>query len=272
MRNHLLERKHPLEASVVIYDIHIINVVKIFRLMPHLLQAVGHRKILVYLYEFCTHKTAGGILVILEEIHDVARLLHVLDIEDDLFAVFLVEFLNKVYGIVGVEQVYEMTDLLRIHILKEFLAILLVEFHKDIGFLLLIVYKVECPFSLFYVKALEEFCDIRGMKTGERIACPHFIAMLDHLFDKLYIFFIQIFHFSCQLLEVNSSQKLIMERGAAEKFPQQRRGGHLFRRNSLEKIKEFQQAVSHRILLLSVWDTTQQWLRIILHHSQFKDE
>ena len=189
MGYHLLKGKHTFEPVIVINYVYIINVIEVFRLMSHLLKAVGHRQIFVYLDELGAHHTARCILVILQKVDNVSRLLHILYILDNLLAFLLIQLLDKVYSVIGVKQINEMADLLRIHTFKEFLTILLVKLHEHISFLLLIVYQIESPFSLFQTKTLEKLRDIGGMKLGKRPARPHLISILNHLFDDFYIFF-----------------------------------------------------------------------------------
>lgn len=85
----------------------------------------------------------------------------------DLLAVFLVQLLDKVDGIVGVEDVDKLADLLRIHMFEEFLAVFLVHFHKHIGLFLLVFDKVEEPLGLLQVQLAQNLGYIGRMQVGD---------------------------------------------------------------------------------------------------------
>ena len=71
--------------------------------MAHLAQTVGHGEVLVDRDKLGTHQTAGSVLVVLQQVHDVAGLFHILDVVDHLLAVLLVELLNEVDGVIGIK-------------------------------------------------------------------------------------------------------------------------------------------------------------------------
>ena len=122
------------------------------------------------------HQAAGGIFIVLEQIDDVAGLFHIVDVRQDLVAVFLVELLDYVYGIVGVEMVDELLgDLLGRHVLEQLAAVVLIEFHKHIGRNVVIEQLVE-KFRLVEIEVLVQFGYVGRMQRGELVACRVFIS------------------------------------------------------------------------------------------------
>ena len=128
-----LEREDALQAVIIVNDIDVINLIQVLGLLAHRLDAVGHRHILVDDNHLGGHVTTGGILVILQQVNDVARLLHVIDVADDVLTVLLVKLLDHVNGIVGVHLLHLLGDFLVGHQLHQVMTLVLVEFHQDVG-------------------------------------------------------------------------------------------------------------------------------------------
>ena len=194
--DHLLQRKDTLEAVVVVDHIYIIYLVEVCGLPAHFLKALRHRPVLVDGYVFGAHEAAGGVFGVVEEVDDVGGLLHVIDMLDHLLPIFLIEFLDEVDGVVGVEFVDKLADLLRLHVLDEFLTVFLVKLHKHVGFLLLIVYKVEEPLGLLQVELAQEFGDVGRMKVGYLMAYSGSVLAVGHILYSFDVFFSEILHTS----------------------------------------------------------------------------
>ncbi len=113
---------------------------------------------------------------------------------DNLFAVFLVEFLDKVHGVVGVQQVDIVSDLFRIHPLEDLLTVLFIEFHQDVGARFPIRYKVEKPFRLSQVQLLEKFGNVGRVHTLDFGDASGAITLIDHIFDAFDIFMCKFLH------------------------------------------------------------------------------
>ena len=89
--------------------------------------------------------------------------------------------------VVGVEQVDELADLPGVHAFEELAAVLLVEFHEDVGLLLGVLDEVEGPLGLPQVEALEELGDVGGVEVVEFRAGLSLRAVVDELLYPLYV-------------------------------------------------------------------------------------
>ncbi len=120
-----------------------------------MLDAFWHAPVLVHDDHFCAHEAAGGVLIIFKQVDDVSGLLHIVDMGQDLVALFLVELLDDVDGIVCVEVVDLFGDLLGRHVVEQLEPVILVKFHKDIGCGVL-VEELEQEFGLIQLQFLVE--------------------------------------------------------------------------------------------------------------------
>ena len=75
----LFEREGAAQAVVVVNHIHVVDLVHILGLHPELLDAFGHAPVFVDHEHFRTHQTAGGVLVVFQQVDDVAGLVNVVD-------------------------------------------------------------------------------------------------------------------------------------------------------------------------------------------------
>ena len=105
--NHLLEWKDALQTFFVIDHIDVVDFVELLGLHAHLLEALGHTPVLVDGHHLGAHQSAGGVFVVLQQVHDVASLLNVLDVREHLLLLVLVELAHQVNGIVGVHIIHE---------------------------------------------------------------------------------------------------------------------------------------------------------------------
>ena len=89
-----------------------------------------------------------------------------------------------------------MAYLFGVHPLHQLLALLLVEFHQDVGFLLAVGDKLEHPLGLFQIEMLEQFGYVGRVHSLQ--FTQHFLTLLavDELFDSLYIFGCEFLHCS----------------------------------------------------------------------------
>lgn len=152
---HHLQRQRAAQAVVVVDNVDIIDFVHVFGLQAHLLDTLGHRPVFVDHNHLGAHQAAGGVLVIFQQVYDVAGLLNVVDVRYDFVALFFVELLYQVNGVVGVEVVNLLGDFLGRHVLDKFQTLVLVEFHQHVGGGVL-VEQLEEVFRLLGVELLEE--------------------------------------------------------------------------------------------------------------------
>ena len=192
--NQCFEWQNAAQFVVIVHDIYVVNLVHVLGLHAHLLYAFGHRPVFVDHDHLRAHQTAGGVLVIFEEVDDVAGLLHVVDMREDFVAVVLVELLYKVNGLVGFEVVnHLLSNFFCRHVGEELVAVLLVEFHQHIGSGVL-VEKVVQKFRFLDVEFLVKFGDIGRVHVLEDIACLGLVVPRDNVADLLNIFFSKFFH------------------------------------------------------------------------------
>lgn len=93
----------------------------------------------------------------------------------NLLAVLLVEFLDDVHSVVGVEVVDELLgDFLRRHIVEQLAAVVLVEFHEHIGGSLQVKEAVEV-FGLLQVEILVEVSDVGRVQSVEKLPGGGFV-------------------------------------------------------------------------------------------------
>ena len=106
---------------------------------------------------------------------------------DSLVAILLVELLDKVYGVIGVEKVDEVADLLRVHPLEHFLAVVFIKLHEHVGLLLIILNEIEKPFRLPEVKRLKKLRYVGGMQLAHLSLGILFILLFNKLFNPFYV-------------------------------------------------------------------------------------
>ena len=193
MRNHLLQREHAFQAILVIDHIHVVYFVHVLGLHAHLLHALGHTPVLVHDNHFGAHQATGSVVVILQQVDDVAGLLHVVDVRDYVVAVLLVEFLYKVNGIVRVEVFQLLCNILVGHIIEQLLAVVLVKLHKHLGSSLLVEQLVQ-ELSLLGVKVVEKLGNIGRVQPFEQLASLIHIVGGHNLFHLLQIILGVFFH------------------------------------------------------------------------------
>ena len=105
---HFLQREEALQTFLVINDIDVVDVVHILSLLTHLAQAFGHRPVFVDDNHFRTHDTAGGILVVLEKVYNIAGLLDILNMSEHFLLLLLVEVTDNLNSIIGVHRIDEL--------------------------------------------------------------------------------------------------------------------------------------------------------------------
>ena len=98
--NQFLQGEHAFQALVVVHYIYIIDLAHLLRLLAHLVDTFGHTPILVHHDHLGTHQTAGGVLVVFQQVHDITGLLYVLDMRKDLLLGILVQLTHQVNGII----------------------------------------------------------------------------------------------------------------------------------------------------------------------------
>ena len=109
---------------------------------------------------------------------------------DNLVAVFFVEFLDKVYGLVGVEVAHEFTgDVLGLHVGEELVAVVFVELHEHVGGLVAPEELVEI-FGLVEVEVVVELGDVGGVELVEEFARLGIVVFGDDFADVVEIFFV----------------------------------------------------------------------------------
>ena len=193
MCEHLLEGECAPQTVVVVDYIYIVYLVHILGLQAHLLDALGHRPVLVHHYHLGAHEAAGGVFVVFEKIDDIAGLLHVIDVAEDFVAFLLVELLYEVDGIVGIEVVDLLGDFLDGHGVEELQTVILVELHKHVGGFLL-VEQLEEVLGLLKVEIAVQLGDVGGVERSELGACLVLVVGLDDLGHAVEVFLGKFFH------------------------------------------------------------------------------
>ncbi len=185
MGDEFLQREGAAQAVVVVDHIDVIDLVHVLGLHPELLDALGHRPVLVDHQHLGAHQTAGGVLVIFEQVDDVAGLLHIVDVGQHLVAVLLVEVLYEVDGVVGVEMVdIEAGDFLGVHVAQELAAVILVKLHQHVGGLVAVEQPVEV-LGLRQVEVLIQLGDVGRVHLLKLAAGGGLVVCL---YDFLYFF------------------------------------------------------------------------------------
>ena len=91
---HHLQWQRAAQAVVVVDNVDIVYFVHVFGLQAHLFDTLGHRPVFVDHNHLGAHQAAGGVLVILQQVYDVAGLLYVVDVRYDFVALLFVELLD----------------------------------------------------------------------------------------------------------------------------------------------------------------------------------
>ena len=159
-----LQGEKAFQPVVVVDDIDIVDLVKVLGLLAHRLDAVGHRHVLVDDNHLGRHVTTRGILIILQQVHDVARLLHVVDVADDVLAVLLVKFLDHVDGVIGIHLLHLLGDFLVGHQFQQVGTLILIEFHQHVGGRLVIKQQHDEQ-GLLVIEVPHQFGNIGGMQV-----------------------------------------------------------------------------------------------------------
>ena len=110
-----LERKDTAKAVIIVDHVDVIDLIHFLGLHSHFLDALGHAPVFVDHDHLGAHEAAGGVFAVFEQVDDVACLLHVVDMAYDFITVLLVEFLNHIHGIVGIEVVELLGYLFGLH-------------------------------------------------------------------------------------------------------------------------------------------------------------
>ena len=125
-----------------------------------------------------------------------------------LVAFLLGEFLDKVNGVVGVEQVDESADFLGVHALEELAPVFLVKLHEHVGLLLLIVDEVEDPFGLFQIQALEKLGNVGRVQRVYLLRGFGRIVVVDKLLNALYVLLGKLFHLTVELVSGSRRRRM----------------------------------------------------------------
>ena len=188
--NHLLQREEALQALLVVDDIDVVDIVHVLGLLAHLAQALGHGPVLVDDNHFRTHQTAGGVLVVLQQVNDVARLFDVLDVRKHLFLLFLVEVTDDIDGIVGIHGIDELAgDGLRGEVVEQFRTFLVVHLDQRLGSRLVIQQVIDIT-GILTIQFLRQLGNVGRVHLGQRQLQLIGIASLDerfHLAEKLIV-------------------------------------------------------------------------------------
>ncbi len=188
------ERKSAAQTVLVVDDIDIIDLVHVLGLHPHLLYALGHAPVFVYHNHFRTHQTAGRILVILQKVDDVAGLLYVVDVAENLLAVILVKLLNNVDRIIRIKVFDLLGDIGHIHLREKLGSVVLVKLHEHIG-LHLLVKKLEEIFGLIEIEILIKLRDVGRMEVGKFLGSGRIGTVMDNFTQVCEIFGGEFFHY-----------------------------------------------------------------------------
>lgn len=181
------------QPLLVVHHKHVIYIVHILGLLAHLLDALRHRPVFVDHDHLRAHQAAGGVLVILHQVDDVAGLLHVVELRQYLLLVLLVELLNQVHGVVRLHVVDLLGYDLVGEVVKQFSPVVLIEFEQHVGRRLLVKKLIE-KLGLVQVQILIQFGNIGRMETRQLLGCGLHIPAVYDLADQLQIFGTVLFH------------------------------------------------------------------------------
>ena len=136
---------------------------------------------------------AGGVLVVLQQVHDVAGLLHVVDAVNHIFAVFLIELLNHVHSVVGVHLLELAGQVLVRHEFQQVGTLVLVEFHQHIGRRFLIE-QLHDKQRLIGIEVTHQLGDVGRVHVLDLFQNLRLVLVVDELVDLLQIVFSILFH------------------------------------------------------------------------------
>ena len=157
---HLFQREDSTQTLIVVHHIYIINIIKVLGLTAHLFQTLGHTPIFVHDDHFGTHKTTGSILVILQEVYNVARLFNILDVRENLFLLILVHVTDNLDSVVSIHVIYEtFGDNLGGKVLEKVVSQVLVHFGEGLGSLFIIKLTIK-EMRLFLAQFVTQFGNI----------------------------------------------------------------------------------------------------------------
>ena len=170
----------PFSFVVVVHHVDVIDFVQVLRLPAHFAQAGEHRPVLVHHHQLLCHQTAGGIVVIVQKVHDVARLLQVLHVRQHLVLLLVGHAGHQVGGVVRVHVVDEPPDDLRGEGFDEMHAFLLVDFRQHVA-RLLVVEQEEHELCPFVVQLLQNLGDVRRVEFGNESRHLRAVFRIDQL-------------------------------------------------------------------------------------------
>ena len=190
-----LQWQYAAQTVVIVHHIYVVNLIDILCLHPHLLDAFGHTPVLVYHNHLGAHETTGGIFVVFQKVDDVASLFHIVDVRQDFITVLLIEFLDYIHSIVGVEVVDKLLgNLLGRHGGEELATVVLVQLHEHVGGYIAVEQLVQ-KFRFVKVEFLIKLGNVRRVKVGKLLACGFLVARLYYGAYMMQVFRCIFFHF-----------------------------------------------------------------------------
>ena len=118
----------------------------------------------------------------MQQVHDIARLLHVVDVADDVLTVLLVQLLDDVHGVVGVHLLHLLGDLLVGHQFHQVVALVLVQFDKDIGCRLVVEHEHDEQ-RFLVIEVAYQFGDVGGVQIADLSPYQFIVLAADELFE-----------------------------------------------------------------------------------------
>ena len=110
----------------------------------------------------------------MQQVDDVARLLHVIDVLDNVLAVLLVKFLDHVNSVVGIHLLKLLGDFLVGHQLHEVVTLVLVELDQDVGGGL-VVEQHHDEQGFLVIEVAHKLSDIGGVQVLDLL--PHLLLV-----------------------------------------------------------------------------------------------
>ena len=128
-----LRRQDADQSLQVIDDVDVVDLVQLLGLTAHLVEAHGHGPIGIHHDHLLPHHTTGGVLIVVEEVDDIARLLQVRDMGEDRILPLAPQVADQVGGIVGIHILDDLRgDLLLRHEGEDLTTPVLVHLGDDV--------------------------------------------------------------------------------------------------------------------------------------------
>ena len=108
-------------------------------MLAHLPQALRHTPVLIHYHHLSTHQTAGGILIIFQQVNDVACLVNVINLFQHFLLLLVIHVTDNLHSIVGIHVIDEsFGDDIRRNDVQKLVSSVLVHLDEYVGRLLVV--------------------------------------------------------------------------------------------------------------------------------------